>query len=247
MDLAKSYIRSFSHAPYNHYYRCQTLERQLIARGSVLHYRLNEPWDQSGELQLGLYRESGLGRVWVNPQLLAQAKVTTTQTPALVRALPERPEYALLDWLEACQTQAEQERQDHELAEQWAMELVQCYQSARILNGVDPGVRLGPSATQWGRVRDLAREQIRKPNTNQFHRDLFTSDNAVCKPGDPEWGEKLLQVSVKGSGTGLPTFRDWLDRKFAELQGGEKRLGRVFSLLARKAINHARDEQKEAK
>lgn len=60
------------YAPWNAHLGCRDIERVAIEAGSVLAYTLAKPLPQPipARLNLGLWREAGLGRVWIDPPFL---------------------------------------------------------------------------------------------------------------------------------------------------------------------------------
>jgi hypothetical protein len=73
LDGVDSAIGLRRYAPWNGKLRCRDLERQVIAAGSVLTYVYDTPLPGIvlNPGPFGLWRETGLGRVWVAPPLLA--------------------------------------------------------------------------------------------------------------------------------------------------------------------------------
>jgi hypothetical protein len=99
------------YAAWNYHLESRDLERQVIAAGSVLsfHYPEGVPHSAPGST-VGLWQESGLGRIWVAPPLLAgdpgKPPHLTDTVPLASRltapGAPPRPaNHELVAWLEA--------------------------------------------------------------------------------------------------------------------------------------------------
>lgn len=67
-----SAARSRRYAPWNSHLGCRDIERHVIEAGSVLAFRLKSPLPSNVAQRqtVGLWREAGLGRVWINPSFL---------------------------------------------------------------------------------------------------------------------------------------------------------------------------------
>jgi hypothetical protein len=162
-----SFLRGRRYSPWNAWRRHHECERQVISRGSVLRYRLPAPLDSQALANLnqgvGLHIEAGLGRVWVNPPLLAGEKprfsapkatpvasnrgqLSTPPPSALIRRLQER----------ARQHAGAQAWQWH--AEQLFIGLTDRIYEARSWQAIpgDEPLPNTPGRSQWGRLKTLA-------------------------------------------------------------------------------------------
>lgn len=99
LHKTRSAINSRRYAPFNTFLRAGDREHAVIAAGSVLIYRLDQPLDRSlFRHGLGLWRERGLGLVWPDaPMLLASRphkKITDVAASGFVRPLQPRVDHA---------------------------------------------------------------------------------------------------------------------------------------------------------
>ncbi len=205
---AHSFVRARSYAPYNAHRRSYDAERQVIAAGSVLVFSFDEPIDpQTIPRSFGLWREAGLGRVAVNPKLLADERpVLAPACAAEEEKAPARPASALLDWLEAQQRRAERTEDVQKKAEAWAQELLEhLYKNAKRLAG--EGAPL-PGKTQWGRVRELA---MAVADGDALVQALFGAGGPIKEENNPDWTAKTMDEQGK-----LTTIRAWLYARFTE-------------------------------
>ncbi|MFZ1413174.1 MAG: hypothetical protein WAS73_01135 [Defluviicoccus sp.] len=225
----QSFIRARRVTLYNRYLRRYDVERTVIAQGSVLTFKFDQSpsQDSIGKLVegIGLWRELGLGRVWVNSPLLEETLTfeNGTTTPIIAATDPwagisepdgEDYEANLVAWLG---TRAERrsvaEKCGTEVS-QWLAELKTLYAVGRALAGKSSDEEFGPGASQWGRVLDAARLPAATPEN--ISATLFEGRNAICrgeglqKNGTPEWKadpDWAAQAELDGKQT---TFRGWL-------------------------------------
>lgn len=81
---SRSALRLRRFAPWNAHLNTRDVERQVIEAGSVLAYELQTPLATAVPCRqtVGLWREAGLGRVWLNPPILAgEAPVFSDRPP----------------------------------------------------------------------------------------------------------------------------------------------------------------------
>ncbi len=232
----KSFIKWRREAPFNGKYRAHELERILISRGSVLCYRLDNPkLAPQGSGYLGLYQQAGLGWVVYNPLLLENAHPQFVDPPPeMDQAPPPKPTHPLASWLVGRQENENQDRAIRLEAETWAEELRKLYITAHMYAGAEPDVLIGPSASQWGRVRAVAREAT---NVKELKGNLFNGGEAVCKKADPAWCQSVEFEALHKPGSDPPTFFQWLDHRIKTAE--EKNQGNIpatLALLARHAM-----------
>lgn len=235
VDWENSFLRFRRYAPWNAYRRARDLERQVICRGSVIAVALDEVPAPERLAALaagvGLWREAGLGRICVNPPLLAEAEPTLTAASASRQIRREeqtasRPDHPLVRWLEA----QRDERRSRRDAEKWAREftdqLQHCYRGARTYAGLPEETAVGPSPSQWGSVLAKAKE-AGDPRT--LRGALFDGESAMCKSTGEGWQDQFHD------NRGVRTFRNWLEDIFPE----DLHAMRAF---ARRALSLARRE-----
>lgn len=247
----RSFILSRSYAPFNAHLRHRSQERLVLRQGSVLTFRVPSDFDVQDlakelERGVGLYRQDGLGQVWVNPPLLGEAfpelssateKAKADTTTMADSSAPETPPpTALTRWLQAQVAQTAIAREAEGIADAWAAEIRHLYATARQLAGRPPDTPIGPTATQWGRIMELAK--VPRITVTELKQRLLLDDNAVCKAAeDPAWG-----VEVWPEETEPCTFRAWLLTRCEDLTVAAT-LPTVLALTARRAMTIVRAEE----
>ena len=217
----KTYTRIRSYAPYNTHHQLYGRERQVIAAGSVLSFKVDAPptasqladWRIMVNAGLGLYRESGLGRVVLEPELLRGVNPVFSgpipQTPQTPR--PEVPVHPFAQWVKQTTDNQDTENERKRWAEQAVLQLVELELNARALAGLGSNDQAGPGKSQWGRVSEVAKTAAQRADSQSvLHTGLFDQDNGICKPSDPDWG-RATQLGNRAT-----TFADWLHSRFAE-------------------------------
>lgn len=172
----RSFIRSRRYSSYNGYRRHYDPERQVICRGSILRYQLPASHDPAlaEKLSRGLGRrqELGLGRLVVNPRLLAQAhphfaerKHRSNKTDSTTH-IPF-PNTRLARLLKRRADEMKQSRNVTETSEYIYLNLCAEIGKARSYHGLLVGTPLPsvPQRSQWGRLRQLASDHRQRPQT----------------------------------------------------------------------------------
>lgn len=248
LKLEKTFIRSRRYAPFNNHYCRREYERNVLNMGSVLHFHLNEPIAiqairEKLQTGVGLYRQAGLGQIWLNPPILqtAQPSFISNQTRLLKKLkkpekAPEPPELPLARWLLRQVGQTSQTQKIEQQAKEWIITLRLLYKSARLLASVHAGVRVGPSASQWGRVLELAKTP--QLSAAKIREQLFGGDRAICKKTDPEWSAKIFLDQAQNQ---TQNFKQWLEQKIVAVQ--DDLLPTLLAKVARLAIDLAREEE----
>lgn len=142
----RTFIRTRRYSPFNGHRRKPELERQVIVAGSVITVRAPDAIDRDQVRRLlangvGCYRNQGLGRVLVDPLILAENRLTLREPAATPRESCPIPTDALGSWVAA------------QVARRRAAEEA----SALIKGHVEGLARYPVSRSQWGRVREIAR------------------------------------------------------------------------------------------
>lgn len=244
IDWSTSFLRFRSYAPWNAYRRAYDLERQVIRRGSVITLSLDEAPgpEQLAALEhgVGLWREAGLGRVWVNPPLLSGPEVELRQ-PVIqdersVAAIP-RPDLPLIRWLEAQRDAGKARRDAEEQARKLFEDLEERYRLARTYAGLGDETPIGPSPSQWGSVLAKAKKA---GNREDLRRKLFEGDDAVCKPRGEGWQDAFRD------GVGLRSFQGWLESELPANLDAIRAFARRAMELARREHGRAARQEKSA-
>ncbi len=233
--LDKSFMRSRHYAPFNNHYARREQERTVLTMGSVLHFRLNQainiqPLVKKLHVGVGLYRQAGLGQVWLNPPLLQKPK-PDLEAASIVEKPQEpttQPDTPLAHWLVCQLEQSSQNQAIEKQAKTWLRSLQLLYRSARLLASVPEGVRVGPSAAQWGRIRELATKP--KVTKEDIKQTLFTGERAICKTDDPDWG---AAVFIDNADT--QDFKHWLQQQIEATE--EALLPSILAQVSQQAID----------
>lgn len=243
LDFSKTYVRTTRYAPYNGHRQRRELERNVLLAGSVLHFSSDTAPASADDLLkiqtqgIGLYRQNGLGWVWVNPNCLAKTKPTFSRTNELSllssrpNLPPEPSDNPLYNYLIARKNRVSNSRKIEKKAREWANELAgvneqeeanikkpknkdkktSLYEIARAL---EPFLTcVGPNRHQWSRVMQAAQKIIQKQETVVVLRStLFEGKHAICKTGDSQWSKRVYL----GRDSKIDSFRAWFKEKLDE-------------------------------
>jgi hypothetical protein len=214
IDWSRTFIRTRRYAPWNGARRAPDLERWVIQQGSVITYALETApalvlLDHCAA-GLGLHRECGLGRVWINPHLLAEehpawGPVADQRTGPDKPALPDHP---LVAWLESQVSGDARRQQIEQLARGIATDFAAQRRKAARERGLPANEDFGPSRSQWGRVLEAARSQ----SGDELLERLFGGNSAIIKPESEGWGEKFFDHRHKSQ----LTLAQWLNERLAD-------------------------------
>lgn len=184
-----SFLRSRRYSPYNAFRRHYDSERQVITRGSVLRYTLARPLtaDELHRLEqgVGLYIESGLGQVLVNPALLQNgvprfSAVKTTVSVNKVKAKPSAPSSRLIGVLNSrlgARRGATVVEKDAKIIFSGLCERVS---EARNYAACAKGVPIeAPSRSQWGLLKQFASDYRNQPDV--LWNKLTNDENGVLR------------------------------------------------------------------
>lgn len=172
LDTQKSFIRTRSYAPFNGTRRANDLERQVIAKGSVITFTKTDGQSFSAaetaalnerlSLGAGLYRQDGLGRLLLNPVFLNgdtfAAGDTLRLAPALCKSHSATFTSELTHWLAGKLSTAHGDKDIVAQVEKWAAVLKHA-----IIALEKEGLPY-PGNSQWGTIRSISgtKEQIGK-------------------------------------------------------------------------------------
>ncbi len=207
---SKTFLRHRRYSPWNQARHGYDRERLLLAAGGVITLQLETPLTQEQHDRLatgiGLYREAGLGRVWMNPPFLQQETLSPpnglSPSPRVSDAVAD---HRLLSWL---RMQSEDWKTDlDQTAGEYSREFGEQLRVARRLGGVSQQEDFGPSKSQWGRVYETARSR----SGQTLFEALFEGDQAVIKQQGEGWSE-----TIRYTEEGAPyRLRDWLRDRLA--------------------------------
>lgn len=230
----QSFLRTRRWSPWNGARQGYDRERLVLSAGGVITLKLERDLtpEETDRLcaGIGLHREAGLGRLWINPPLLAGkhphfADLKSVK-PAMPRIAPQRPNDPLIAWLE------DQSGDWKTEAEQTALQLADDYrklmQRARQAAGVVTELSFGPSKSQWGRVLEAARER----DGQALFDTLFNGDSAIVKSTGEGWDE---EVPVKTGN--WQRLADWLKERLTE-----QRTDRGYAHSVRRLARRIRDD-----
>ena len=201
VDFAHTFIRTRAYAPYNAKRRTHDLARQVICQGSVitLEGAFTEADCRALNNGVGIHRESGLGEVLVNLQMLAdkkiEAKAKAKEVSSHATVSPSKTEFT--KWLRT---------RDVGVTDAMAASLAMArkqfgefnahQKSARRYLGLGAAEHVGPSASQWGVIFNAAKAAV---DAKALHLELTKAIDGKAK----NWEDKFAAE------TGLKSFHTW--------------------------------------
>lgn len=233
LDLSRSFLATRQYAPYNGHRRGRDTRREVIVAGSVLTLIDAAPLTDEDRSRLaagiGLHVEQGLGRIAAQPQLLSGPHPVFAERPSVkvveqvtsTKALTQPFSRGLMDFLTKGADQIHQADQHEADALRLFRGWVELLTKAAFHH---PDGDYGPSAQQWGAVRDAASAH----NGAALKRALFEGKDAVCKATGEGWGDSH-------DGNKVHSFASWLETSL-----GESPSGRMVAALAREAQRAAK-------
>lgn len=255
LNLKKSFLQHRYYAPFNSKYGRRELERIVLNKGSVLCFsRSNslEPdlaifeWLRKVQSSgIGVYRQNGLGKIWVNPPILDYPPVFHHLPPA-VHFNNSPPSIPKDDVVYQYLNHRLLMNKGQDIIQQLSNELISnlelLYKSAWQLYPHITSGCLGPSPTQWGRVMEAAKSAVARTdgNLDELKKILFENRDCICREHDPQWDTAV--ILAKGEKQFVETnFRKWLQQIMEETYSvEEKLLPDLFYLFARDAMDVSR-------
>lgn len=208
LDASRSFIRATQTSRYNQARRGIDSQQSLIAKGSVLVFQdVTLTPEQANQMQVkgvGINRQNGHGWVALNPNWNTAPNASAGLFAPILVGQPShsvtelKAETAFTHWLNnkiaGTGLKSEHQEQANTLAEQ----ILKSYLSARRYNYIHNGYSAGPSNTQWGRVREII-----KNNSQSWYSALFQgrddkTSQAVCKSVNDEFGWGLSWQTEQG-------------------------------------------------
>lgn len=196
-QVNQSFIRSRSYTPFNSKRRSYDLQRQVISRGSVLVFSLPRALTEQ-ELQslrfVGQYQEAGLGKVAINPQLLATA-VPVFSAPKVAKAVTPKaitqPNSLLIRMLNNKHAILNLNSKVEEQVKTLVDDILSALSSAARWTGLPEGYYPAdiPARTQWGEVRNIAITYSKQPEQLEYALFSDSNEHAVMRKrtGQPAW------------------------------------------------------------
>ncbi|MGH8497708.1 MAG: hypothetical protein ACRERV_02710 [Methylococcales bacterium] len=235
LQLERSFIRSRYYAPFNNKHQCRDLERTVLSRGSVLYFQSTKgsaidarTLQTLQDRGIGLYRQNGLGRVWINAPILKEMEVRLPLSSRKLqsysslirtsRVVEEPTENPLYRYLQSRIGQQKNEDTIGNIISEWRQKLVEAYRSALRLEPYSAGLCIGPSPTQWGRVMEAATQpnrlfgqaKKRKPEGSQAQEDKDEIQTESPSLLNVSWGFLHSREDVPVEGL-QPHIADWKD------------------------------------
>ncbi len=212
----KTFTRARRYSPWNAKRHGFDAERQVLMAGGVIQVKLPAETDAAAlaaqlSRGIGLHREAGMGRVWVNPPLLVTMHPAFAQSPAAVAPQTKTvsaPDHPLIHWLGA-QTASGRDAIETEVR-RIAKAYENAIESARRAQGYPEfATDFYPSRSQWGSVLEAARSK----NGADLYNALFHVNDGVIKSKSKGWN---LEIPPAQGQTGWIKLADWLKGEIAK-------------------------------
>lgn len=227
VDWARTAIRYRSYTPYNGKRQAPDRERQVIAAGSVITFKVaysavQGAWATDCERRgVGACRQDGLGWIAVNPRLLADERPGFEQGQRAqagdVRAvgesaIPNEPADPLIAWLRAAGEGEAISREAEALVHEW-------------WSWIDPLIRAlsrddeAPSATQWKQLRQVVG---RAGTHGDLQRALWQGGSGMFVHGETKraWTDQTRLIKVGDKSERLSIGSYLKGRLFHDESGG---------------------------
>ena len=183
-----------------------------------------------------------MGSLVVNPQLLSTQKpVAITQYDVSDQDTQQqavaKPDHPFIHWLTGSNEQESKQRSDTEYAAKVVKQIPKLYQSAQTYLGVQAGLRVGPSGSQWGRVVEVAKEY---QSTPELDNEFMVKLAGICSPDDDDWG---VAVFIDQDET---SFAGWIEKVLKPQAQDEKvnNIAEVALQIARQARVIAQQQER---
>lgn len=203
LDAERSFIRTHKVRRFNRARGGFDTEQQLISRGSVLAFTLEQPASQAlltelAKQGIGCHRQQGLGWVSINPNWSALSELdagslfnSLTIAQPIAKPLANTPPSTLLQWVSVQQQLVQAQRSQAEQLQELYAQIYHAYHNARVYNHIPFSYQAGPSSSQWRRLSEL----VRNRNSNDWQEAAFGTnpidkkdDAAICKAHNDEFG-----------------------------------------------------------
>jgi len=190
-SVESSYLRTRRYSQYNAKRRSFDTERHVISRGSILRFKLSQALTSEALTKLsvqGLYQESGLGQIEVNPPMLDKRHPSFTKASSQPKKSEEtkdamaRPQTPLIDLLFLRSGAMDQHKQASELAVKLFESIGDAMLESRQWLGLANTQPLPspPGKSQWGSIKALSSDHRSDPA--QLWQLIFSPDIGVIRP-----------------------------------------------------------------
>ncbi len=199
LDWNRTFLSTRRYTPINRTRKRPDPERQVLCRGSVLCFEGGpRPSDLETLLKrgIGLYRQDGLGQVWIMPDFLQYPELRLrVRKPKQEDSPPSvpAPDDALVTWLVDRAAMERAEDEAYEKAQAWVADLKKYRR-----------VGCGATAAQWGMVAERA---AMANNGRQLFGELFGKTEGGDKEARLNQEQRREQLGLLGSGTRQKRWR----------------------------------------
>ncbi|MFA0468133.1 RAMP superfamily CRISPR-associated protein [Vibrio breoganii] len=193
LDRERSFVRSTTTSRYNQARQGFDSEQPLIAKGSVLVFKdcpglSPDHLQQLRDKGIGINRQQGLGWVGVNPAWASNGQLTNSGlfdayslSFSQQKSSFKEADTAFTRWLSAKNKSVENQNEINTLANTIIKQVLSAYQQFRSYNNIQAPYAIGPSNTQWGRVREAIRTKPNNWKSRLFRDREQVKGEAICK------------------------------------------------------------------
>jgi CRISPR-associated protein Csx10 len=210
LNRDKSFIRQDKISRFNQARSGIDSEQIVITKGSVLVFDDVQISEKSTELMvqkgIGVNRQQGLGWVAINPGWAAHSGLSKQLFKAIELKVNQQRQKAAIEtkkqkvtpltqWLQAKMDFDKNQTTINDNSQQQIKMLLEHYQAFRAYNHIMPGYAIGPSNTQWSRVRETLKSKPENWHDLLFKDRHNQKSSAVCKVvnDDQGWGVTWIQ------------------------------------------------------
>jgi len=237
----RTFLRTRRYSPWNSARGGHDRERLVLCAGGVITIELPAGIDRAEVAErlnggVGQYQEAGLGKIWVDPPLLASVRPQFDESSEVPdNAEPEKPDHPLVDWL-LTQNQDWKTRAE-EAVEDFLRRYRNLLLTARRFRGIALEADFGPSKSQWATVQAAARAA----KGEILRQALFEGADAIIKPNGEGWN-----IEIK-DGEDYLKLAQWLGQELSPDSGAlelvaESHRARAYAHFVRMAARRIQDE-----
>lgn len=190
IDASKSWLRTRSYSPYNSFRKSYDMEQQVISQGSLLIYPKTDINLTKLQQAIGLNTQAGHGKIadLTSYKKLFQPNLTTTEKKADWWKIPTENTHKteLIKILEKKYQLQNSKQKIQQQVENDIKDFIKLTKSSRSYQAIPNNIPIGPSKTQWSRIRDeLTKRNF--DNKQQIIEFLFEGNTAIIKKDDDAW------------------------------------------------------------